>query len=115
MSTLSDSSAASTTRVVLVAGEDPRVRRDAEERLQAAGFIVEVLCASQDKLPETVERAAAGLEPRVVIALMPSDSRGSALRTALRSGATGIVLEDRLAESLVATARAAAAGQLAMP
>jgi DNA-binding NarL/FixJ family response regulator len=49
------------------------------------------------------------------VVVMPAQSSGTMLRRVLRAGVAGIVFEDRLDEALVATARAVAAGQLAMP
>ena len=46
---------------------------------------------------------------------MPGDAPSSLLRRALRAGADGIVLEAELHAALVASVRAVAAGQLAVP
>jgi DNA-binding NarL/FixJ family response regulator len=56
-----------------------------------------------------------GLDGLPTVVVMPAQSSGTMLRRVLRAGVAGIVFEDRLDEALVATARAVAAGQLAMP
>lgn len=50
-----------------------------------------------------------------VIVTMPADAPNAPLRRALRAGAAGIVLECDLERALAPTARAVAAGQLAVP
>jgi DNA-binding NarL/FixJ family response regulator len=50
-----------------------------------------------------------------VVAALPAGTARTTLRRALRAGASGLVLEDRLADTLAPTVRAVAAGQLAVP
>ena len=115
MSTPPDPHLQPTAGVALVVGEDSCVHREAEQRLCAAGFDVDVLVAPAAKLMEAVEQAAARLPRVAVVVVLPADSLGAALRKALRSGAAGIVYEDQIGATLVATASAVAAGQLAIP
>jgi DNA-binding NarL/FixJ family response regulator len=50
-----------------------------------------------------------------VLAIMPAAASNASLRRVLLAGATGIVLDDDLERTLVPTARATLAGQLAVP
>lgn len=61
-------------------------------------------------------RAIAREHPKVrLIATMPPDTSGAAVRRALRSGADGIVLDNALDQTLAPTVRAVGSGQLAVP
>jgi DNA-binding NarL/FixJ family response regulator len=61
-------------------------------------------------------QAFARAHPKVrLIATMPPETSGAALRRALRCGADGIVLDNCLEETLAATVRAVGSGQLAVP
>jgi DNA-binding NarL/FixJ family response regulator len=58
--------------------------------------------------------AEAQPEARAIVA-MPTDAANAPMRRALRAGAAGIVLDSELERVLAPTARAVAAGQLAVP
>ena len=122
--------------MVAVVGVDGAVRDQATALLRTAGFGIWAMPAD-DTL------AAGALEPGTVlvslhggtplervrstqalaeahpdahlIVCMPADAPNAPLRRALRAGAAGIVLEDDLERALAPTARAVAAGQLAVP
>jgi DNA-binding NarL/FixJ family response regulator len=107
--------AAPPARVRLVVDEDPATCDEAERLLAGAGVPFEMLACPSAKHVEAIERAVAARPRHPLVAVMPTGSRGTALRKALRAGACGIVLDDRLRESLIPTARAVLAGQLAIP
>ena len=61
-------------------------------------------------------RDAAARHPRApVLVTLPAGAGGAVLRRALHAGASGVVLDDELPATLVATAYALACGQLAVP
>jgi DNA-binding NarL/FixJ family response regulator len=111
----------------LLVGDDPERVRDVTRLLGQAGFTVAgraaggetlavLLAAGADVASIQAVEAAAALHPQVpLLAVMSADASGALLRRALRAGACGIVLTDRLAATLAPTAWALAAGQLAVP
>jgi DNA-binding NarL/FixJ family response regulator len=122
--------------LVAVVGAEARRRDRVNELLQAEGLAtweaaadgtppagslqpgtVVVLLATgtaAERARATKALAEAHPNARLVVA-MPPDGGNVALRRALRAGATGIVLDSELERVLAPTARAVAAGQLAVP
>lgn len=85
-------------------------------RMPGTGAIVVILST----LPVPARIAALrtlveDLDQAHVVAAMPSATSGSLLRKTLRTGVDGIFHDESLAESMVPTVRAVAAGQLAVP
>jgi DNA-binding NarL/FixJ family response regulator len=69
-----------------------------------------------DALRVGAVRAAADRHPDArLLAVMPAAIANASMRRVLLAGASGIVLDDDLARTLVPTAHAALAGQLAVP
>jgi DNA-binding NarL/FixJ family response regulator len=120
--------------VAAVVGGDPGGRRHVAELLATAGFTphhhedpqaridggpgtLAVLVGSgkaADRIRDI--RTVAEASPKaLIVATMPSDAANALLRRALIAGAAGLVLDDDLDRALAATARAALAGQLAVP
>jgi DNA-binding NarL/FixJ family response regulator len=125
-----------TPTMVAVVGAEAQLCASATALLRAAGFGI---CAT----PTDGSPAAGALKPGTVLVLldpgtaiervratqvladahpdahvvvaMPDDAANAAMRRALRAGAAGIVLEGELERALTPTARAVAAGQLAVP
>jgi DNA-binding NarL/FixJ family response regulator len=107
----------------VVESDDAAARRDAIRWLGAAGFevgdaadVVVLLAlgsASErvDRLRTTVARHPAAR----VVASMPADAGGAALRRALRTGVRGVVLDGDVPSALVPTVQAVLAGQLVVP
>ena len=122
--------------MVAVVGAEARRRDQVTELLRAEGFVtwgaaangtpptgslepgtVVVLLATGtaiERVRATKALAEAHPNTRLVVA-MPPDGGNVAMRRALRAGATGIVLDSELERVLAPTARAVAAGQLAVP
>jgi DNA-binding NarL/FixJ family response regulator len=112
----------------LVAGAESQ-RRHALHLLTQAGIAVTagadgdpagadlaiVFAAAGTGATQALADALGRLDGVRTVVVMPAQSSGTMLRRVLRAGVAGIVFEDRLDEALVATARAVAAGQLAMP
>jgi DNA-binding NarL/FixJ family response regulator len=134
--TLREPSASPVLPSAVVVSDDPGAHREAQRLLTDAGFtvaspagsdptgarpdpggasLVVLLLASEPSARIEAIREAAARPDVSVIAAMPADAGNALLRRALRAGADGIVLDERLAASLVATVRAVAAGQLALP
>ena len=119
--------AAATAPTAFVLETDDAARtRAVRPLLAAAGFSFEsapgtqsltVVLARDDAQAQLREIAAAAEHhPGVpLLAVMAAGPTGTLMRRALRTGAHGIVLEDRLAETFVPTALAVAAGQVAGP
>jgi DNA-binding NarL/FixJ family response regulator len=111
---------------ILVVG-DAAEARAAAEMLRGAGFavlkpgaapaglVVLVLSGDAGARVEVIATQAEGHPDAAVLATMPADAPVSLLRKAMRAGADGIVLDGQLASTLVATARAVLAGQIAVP
>jgi DNA-binding NarL/FixJ family response regulator len=115
---------------VAIRADDDAAEREAAELLIAAGIAVErwtgsrsggrhllliVLTASAGERVDAIRTAADQRSGPAIVATMPGDAPSSLLRRALRAGADGIVLEAELHVALVASVRAVAAGQLAVP
>src|SRR3954452_2575811 len=106
---------------VLVEAEDQIVGARIRQLLSradsgSAGDAGPTLAVVVSRGDATAVRRAAKAHPGVpLIAVMPSDTSGSALRRAMRDGAEGIVLECDLESGLEATARAVTVGQIAVP
>jgi DNA-binding NarL/FixJ family response regulator len=98
--------------------DDARVQAHVTRLLAEAGVdgvvVVPVPGAGIERV-EAIRALAAGDTRERRIAIMPAAATGALLRKALRAGADGILLDDALDASLVATARAVLAGQLALP
>jgi DNA-binding NarL/FixJ family response regulator len=125
-----------TPTIVAVVGVEAEPRAQATALLRAAGFGISATAANGtletgalapgtvvvllatgtaiERARETQALADAHPDAYVVVA-MPADAANAPLRRALRAGATGIVLECDLERTLAPTARAVAAGQLAVP
>jgi DNA-binding NarL/FixJ family response regulator len=125
-----------TPTMVAVVGAQAELRAEVTGLLRAAGFgiwatradgklgagdlepgTVVVLLATGtpvERVRATQALAEAHPDAHVVV-VMPSDAPNAPLRRALRAGATGIVLERDVERALAPTARAVAAGQLAVP
>jgi DNA-binding NarL/FixJ family response regulator len=122
--------------MVAVVGDEAELRAQATALLRGAGF--GIWATPEDGTPDTgaleagtvvvllgtgtaIERvratqAFADAHPDAhVVVCMPADAANAPLRRALRAGAAGIVLEGELERTLAPTARAVAAGQLAVP
>jgi DNA-binding NarL/FixJ family response regulator len=111
---------------ILIA-DDAGEARAAAEMLRGAGFAVHgpgaedaallVLILSGDAAERVVAIGVqAGARPdSALVATMPADAPVSLLRKAMRAGADGIVLDHQLESTLVATACAVLAGQIAVP
>jgi DNA-binding NarL/FixJ family response regulator len=116
------------TRIATVMGGGFQARRDAAVLLADAGFTVSdgestspgalvVLVGEADaptRLREIRTLIAQDASARV-LAVMPADASNVVLRRALVAGASGIVHAGDVDAALGATARALAAGQLAVP
>jgi DNA-binding NarL/FixJ family response regulator len=112
-----------------VVSDDPWVAGHAAALLGAAGFPVRDTVAADagDTLLilllscDAAERVAAitehveGRAEVAVVAAMPAAATGGMLRRALRAGADGIIFDEHVDRALVATVRAVAAGQMAVP
>jgi DNA-binding NarL/FixJ family response regulator len=126
----------SSSRLAFVLGGDLPSRHVAAQVVTAEGFsVVEPSAVSPIEAPSPAEgdlvillsgaapdarvraiQAVAREYPKVrLIATMPPDSSGAALRRALRCGADGIVLDNDLECTLAATVLAVGSGQLAVP
>jgi DNA-binding NarL/FixJ family response regulator len=125
-----------TPTMVAVVGVEAAARAQATVLLRAAGFgiwatpadgtlvagalesgTVVVLLAkgtAVERVRATQALADAHPDAHVVVA-MPDDTANAPMRRALRAGASGIVLDGELVRTLAPTARAVAAGQLAVP
>jgi DNA-binding NarL/FixJ family response regulator len=114
------------TRTATVMAGDQDARRVAADLLAEAGFTlseaasegsVVVLAGTTDAPTRLREiRTAVADDPdAMVLAVMPSDAPNAVLRRALVAGARGIVHEGDVGDALGITARAVAAGQLAVP
>jgi DNA-binding NarL/FixJ family response regulator len=125
-----------TPTMVAVVGAEAQLCAQATALLRAAGFgiwatsghgspaagalepgTVVVLLDSGtaiERVRATQALADAHPDAHVVVA-MPDDVANAPMRRALRAGAAGIVLEGELERALAPTARAVAAGQLAVP
>jgi DNA-binding NarL/FixJ family response regulator len=117
---------AAASRSAAVLGSDARVRRHAAGLLGVARFAVSgeprpgalIVLTALGMEPERLRaiRTAAEAQPEArILAIMPTDAPNPALRRALLAGAAGIVLEGELDRTLVPTAHAVLAGQLAVP
>jgi DNA-binding NarL/FixJ family response regulator len=125
-----------TPTMVAVVGVEAELRAQATALLRAAGF--GIWATRADGTPDTgaleagtvvvllgtgtaIERvratqALADAHPDAhLVVCMPADAANAPLRRALRAGAAGIVLDGELERTLAPTARAVAAGQLAVP
>jgi DNA-binding NarL/FixJ family response regulator len=80
-----------------------------------AGLVVLVLSGDAGARVEVIAAQAEAHPDAAVLATMPAEAPVSLLRKAMRAGADGIVLDGQLASTLVATARAVLAGQIAVP
>lgn len=114
-----------------VLGGDEPTRYRASRLLAEAGFLVTgalgasptspafallLLTHGTDAQRVAQLRAAAREHPDArILAVMPAGSSHASLRRVLLAGATGIVGDDDLETTLVATARATLAGQLTVP
>jgi DNA-binding NarL/FixJ family response regulator len=77
-----------------------------------------VVVCSTGSVPEriaAVTEAAHEFPDLPIVATMPSDASGRQLRHAILGGAHGIVFDDRVHDTMAATALAAISGQLAVP
>jgi len=111
---------------ILIA-DDARAAVRARAALSGAGFdVVEpgaaraalvVLLLGGDGCArvETIAARAQRDPEAAVVAAMPADAPVGLLRRAMRAGADGVVLDGQPVTTLVATARAVLAGQLAVP
>ncbi len=85
-------------------------------QLGDAGAVVVLLATGEPPERARAVQTLADAHPdAAIVVAMPRDAPNSALRRALRAGAAGIVLDGELDHTLVATAQAVAAGQLAVP
>jgi DNA-binding NarL/FixJ family response regulator len=119
-----------------VVGVDGGVREGATALLRAAGFGIWATPADGSLEPGALEpgtvlvalhagtpvervratQALAEAQPdALLVVTMPAGAPNAPLRRVLRAGAAGIVLEPDLERALAPTARAVAAGQLAVP
>jgi DNA-binding NarL/FixJ family response regulator len=113
----------------LVAGGDATARRRIARLLADADFIVredpsslppELILAllihttDAQRVGEVRGNGQAHPDARI-LAVMPAGIANASMRRVLLAGAAGIVLDDDLERTLVATARATLAGQLAVP
>jgi len=121
------------TRSALLVVADPHAAPEAADLLRAAQFTVEeqsgnearvstdarvvilVLTGEATDRVEAIRARAEQLQGAAFVATMPADAPAGLLRRALRAGADGIVFDEELRRTLVATVRAVAAGQLALP
>jgi DNA-binding NarL/FixJ family response regulator len=114
------------TRNATVMGGDLQDRRAAAVLLAEAGFtvtegrspgalVVLVGVADAPTRLREIRTVAADDRSARILAVMPSDSANAVLRRALVAGASGIVHVDDVDGALGITARAVAAGQLAVP
>lgn len=114
------------TRTATVMGGDLQDRRAAAALLAEAGFTVTekrspgalVALVGQADAPTRLRqiRLVAAADPSAcILAVMPGDAPNAVLRRALVAGANGIVHVDDVEGALGITARAVAAGQLAVP
>jgi DNA-binding NarL/FixJ family response regulator len=114
------------TALAMVVGSDARRRGNVMRLLGDAGFgiqaepqstgLIVLLGPAREDTGLRSIRTLAESHPNVpILALMPADLSNAALRRVLLAGATGIVLEDDLERTLVPTAQALLAGQLAVP
>lgn len=81
----------------------------------ASGLIVLLATGEAPERARAVEALAEANPDAKIVVSMARDTPNSALRRALRAGAVGIVLDGELDRTLVPTAQAVAAGQLAVP
>lgn len=119
---------ASAARVVGGVAEDRRhvrdlladagfdVDGDGDVAQASGGALVVVLGEGTETMRLSEIRTVAAAEPEAqILAVMPAGAPNTSLRRALLAGAGGIVIDDDLAGTLVATAAAMLAGQLAVP
>jgi DNA-binding NarL/FixJ family response regulator len=99
--------------IAVAIGADRRLQDDAERLLTDAGFVVEVV--SREDVVGAIAAAAVAFPGMPIVAVPPAGTTRAQLRRALHAGASGIVIDDRVPGALVPTARAIAAGQLAVP
>jgi DNA-binding NarL/FixJ family response regulator len=125
-----------TPTMVAVVGVEAQLRAQATALLRAAGFgiwgtradgtldagaleagtVVVLLSTGTAMERVRATQALADAHPdALVVVAMPADAANAPLRRAMRAGAAGIVLEGELERALAPTARAVAAGQLAVP
>jgi DNA-binding NarL/FixJ family response regulator len=125
-----------TPTMVAVVGAKAQLRTQATALLRAAGFGIWATAADGSLAADALEpgtvvvllhsgtaiervratQALADAHPGAhVVVAMPDDAANAPMRRALRAGAAGIVLESELERALAPTARAVAAGQLAVP
>jgi DNA-binding NarL/FixJ family response regulator len=108
---------------VRIVADGPVVHEQAVQLLTDGGFAID-----QRRAKLVVVLHESGADDRIdalreiceatdgtVVAAMPDEVGSGVLRRALRAGANGIVLDGQIATTLLATVRAVAAGQLAMP
>jgi DNA-binding NarL/FixJ family response regulator len=102
------------SRLLAEAGFSVAHARDASAPNPA--FAVLLLTTGTDAQRVAQLRAVARDHPEArVLAVMPAGATNASLRRVLLAGATGIVSDDDLETTLVATARATLAGQLTVP
>jgi DNA-binding NarL/FixJ family response regulator len=80
-----------------------------------AALVILLLSAGACDRVEAIAARAEDAPDTAVVASMPADAPVGLLRRAMRAGADGIVLDGQPISTLVATARAVLAGQLAVP
>jgi len=86
-----------------------------EQLGDTAAVVVLLATGESPERARAVQSLADANPDAAIVVAMPRNSPNSALRRALRAGAAGIVLDGELDRTLVATAQAVAAGQLAVP
>jgi DNA-binding NarL/FixJ family response regulator len=121
----------------VLVSDRPALRRQATAGLEVAGFsvvpvvglhelggrpaveavdlVVLVLGAEAQPRVRAVAAAAQQRSGVPILTTMPAAATGAQLRKALHAGASGVVLDDRVALALGPSARAVAAGQITMP
>jgi DNA-binding NarL/FixJ family response regulator len=87
----------------------------AEGRRWDGALLVLLLCGDAADRVDAIATQAGHRPGAAVVVTMPAAAPAGVLRRALHAGADGIVFDDAVARALVATARAVAAGQLAVP
>jgi DNA-binding NarL/FixJ family response regulator len=131
---LAESAVHATRAEALLVSDEPGLHLAGARLLAAGGFtvtrlltgngaggdhggelLVLALGVDADARIDAIARAVERRPGVPIVTTMPSDASATVLRRALRAGADGIVLDHELGWTLVATARAVLAGQLAVP
>jgi DNA-binding NarL/FixJ family response regulator len=102
------------SRLLAEAGFSITHARDASSASPAFALLLLTHGTDAERVAEL--RAAGRDHPDAhILAVMPAGAPNASLRRVLLAGATGIVVDDDLENTLVATARATLAGQLTVP